>query len=263
MLYYNVRNNVPDTDASEAYVHFNSCGWYENGGTDIHTMRPSGRTDYQLIYIKSGAMCFGDTICGAGTLYLYRPHVPQDYRVRAENTTYYWLHFTGQAFTKMLADATETALDIGYCEPFIALCREIVMQYGNAPEESRYYIQGRLLATVAALPLTKATQKPDAVDNAITYMNEYYTNRLSNEALAGLCGMSKFHFIRRFTQKTGKTPQKYHTDLLLSKSVTMLTDTNLKVAQIAAALGFDDSLYFSRLFKKAYGISPLEYRKRH
>jgi len=263
MLYYNVRNNSSVFASTEAYVHLNSCGWYENCGTGVHTVRADGRADYQLIYIKAGAMQFNQTVYGAGTLYLFRPHEPQDYRVALENTTYYWIHFTGQAFAKMLAAATQTAFELGYCEPFIAFCREIVMQYADAIGENQYYIQGRLLATIANLPLTQAVQKPDAVDNAITYINEYYTSKLSNDELAKLCGMSKFHFIRRFTQKTGKTPQKYRTDLLLSKSTTMLTDTDLKVSQIAAALGFEDSLYFSRLFKKSYGMSPLEYRKRH
>ena len=119
------------------------------------------------------------------------------------------------------------------------------------------------MSTIAELPLTKASQSPDAIDNAITYINEYYTNKLSNDELAKLCGLSKYYFIRRFTQKTGKTPQKYHTDLLLSKSTTMLTDTNLKIADIAESLGFEDSLYFSRIFKKLYGVSPMEYRKMH
>ncbi len=263
MLYYNVRNNSSVFEPSEAYVHLNSCGWYEDCNTGVHTVRAEGRADYQLIYIKAGAMQFNKTIYGAGTLYLFRPHEPQDYRVALQNTTYYWIHFTGQAFAEMLTDVTETSFELGYCEPFIAFCREIVMQYADAIEENQYYLQGRLLSTIAALPLTQTVRKPNAVDNAITYINEYYTSRLSNDELAKLCGMSKFHFIRRFTQKTGKTPQKYRTDLLLSKSATMLTDTNLKVSQIAAALGFDDSLYFSRLFKKSYGTSPLEYRKRH
>ncbi|MBQ4160146.1 MAG: helix-turn-helix transcriptional regulator [Clostridia bacterium] len=263
MLFYNTANFFRILEPTDVYIHLNSCGWYEGADTSVHTVRSEGRADFQLIYIKSGALQIGDNAYGAGTLYLYRPHTPQDYRVIAESTDYYWIHFIGSAFTEMLAAVTENAFDIGYCEPFIAFCREIVMHYADAMEENQYYIQGKLLSTIAELPLTKASQSPDAIDNAITYINEYYTNKLSNDELAKLCGLSKYYFIRRFTQKTGKTPQKYHTDLLLSKSTTMLTDTNLKIADIAESLGFEDSLYFSRIFKKLYGVSPMEYRKMH
>ncbi len=263
MFFYITRNFDHEPGAAEAYIHFNSCGWYEAADTSIHTYRPNGLADYQLIYIKSGALQFGNTLCGAGTLYLFRPYEPQDYFVAAKDTDYYWIHFTGKAFDAILSDTDANMFDIGYCESFIAFCREIVMHYADAIEENLFYIQGRLLATIAALPPARQPKAADSIDNAITYINEYYTSKLSNDELAKLCGMSKFHFIRRFTQRTGKTPQKYHTALLLSKSIMMLTDTNLKITDIAASLGFDDSLYFSRLFKKTYGMSPLEYRKRH
>lgn len=263
LYFYITRNFDHEPGAAEAYIHFNSCGWYEGADTSIHTLRKSGLADFQLVYIKSGAMQFDDTVYGAGTLYLFRPYEPQNYRVTAENTDYYWIHFTGQAFFEMFASVTQSVFDIGYCEPFIAFCREIVMHYADAIEENTYYIHGRMLATIAALPPIRVPKVPDAIDNAITYINEYYTNKLSNDELAKLCGLSKYHFIRKFTQKTGKTPQKYHTDLLLSKSVTMLIDTNLKITDIAESLGFEDSLYFSRIFKKTYGMSPKEYRKTH
>lgn len=262
MFFYTTRPLGHAPCPPETYIRFNSCGWYAQADIGVRTSRAEGLADYQLLYIKSGALQIGDTLYGAGTLYIFRPHEPQSYFVAEHATDYYWIHCAGSAIDAMLSCAAHV-YTIGYCEGLIAFCREMVMHYTDADEAHRYYIEGRLLATVAALPPTRRPLATDAVDNAITYINEHYTAKLSNAELAKLCGMSKYHFIRRFTQRTGQTPQHYRNALLLAKSVAMLTDTSMKITDIADSLGFDDSLYFSRLFKKTYGMSPLEYRKRH
>jgi AraC-like DNA-binding protein len=72
--------------------------------------------------------------------------------------------------------------------------------------------------------------------------------------------MSKYHFIKVFKQAMGATPQAYMNLLLIDKAKLLLKNTALPISEIARELGVDDSLYFSRLFKKHCGVSPARYR---
>ena len=95
--YFGLGNKNSDSISSQ-YLHINNCGFCENMDKTA-VSRPLGRKDYQLIYIKSGNMAFGeqyDRLLGAGAAYLYRPGMPQYYRIQGVPTTFYWVHFTGK-----------------------------------------------------------------------------------------------------------------------------------------------------------------------
>lgn len=83
----------------------------------------------------------------------------------------------------------------------------------------------------------------------------------TNSEYAQMCDMSEYHFIRKFKQITGPTPHQYKEQLILQRDFALLSETNLNVSQIAAALGFENPLYFIRMFKKATGVSPKNYGK--
>lgn len=82
-------------------------------------------------------------------------------------------------------------------------------------------------------------------------------------AMARAAGLSRFHFLRRFKRATGTTPWRYLTDLRLARAKNLLIDPACGIAEAAAAAGFTDPAYFSRLFRKRTGISPRAYRNRH
>ena len=108
-LYYGKQSSSSDRE-SDRYVCVNNCGYFEDL-TDMQVERPSGRVDYQLIYIKSGAMRFfgteGELRLGEGTVFLYRPGVPQRYCVDREATSFFWIHFTGREIASMLSFFTK------------------------------------------------------------------------------------------------------------------------------------------------------------
>ena len=82
---------------------------------------------------------------------------------------------------------------------------------------------------------------------------------MSNNDYAKMCGLSEYHFIRKFKKITGLTPHRYKAKQAVNKAIEMLTNSNLNISETAYALGFNDSLYFSRLFKKETGLSPQKY----
>lgn len=73
--------------------------------------------------------------------------------------------------------------------------------------------------------------------------------------------MSLAHFRRLFRKLAGESPQHYLIQRRMHRAAQDLTETADLVSQISRNVGIDNEFYFSRLFKKTYALSPLEYRK--
>ena len=81
---------------------------------------------------------------------------------------------------------------------------------------------------------------------------------LSVSDFARMCDLSECHFIHLFREYTGEAPYAYLTRLRLEKAKDLMVSTTLTISEIAAAVGYPNPLYFSRLFKRYYGITPWE-----
>ena len=100
------------------------------------------------------------------------------------------------------------------------------------------------------------------IAKAINYMEKNYTEHLSNKELAKLCSISQDCFIRTFKMYFDTTPRKYILDLRIEKAKAMLLSRSKTVSEIAYALGFESATYFSNMFKKKVGVSPIQYKNR-
>lgn len=101
------------------------------------------------------------------------------------------------------------------------------------------------------------------VESSIAYMKAHFAEHFSIEALAGQNGLSSAHFTRLFTGETGQPPLSYLTGLRLSHALSLLLNTSLSVENIAGECGFSCGNYFCKVFRKASGCSPAEYRRRY
>ena len=95
----------------------------------------------------------------------------------------------------------------------------------------------------------------------LKYMDQHYNENISLSQLASLANMSSQHFCRLFKNITGKSAVDYMNCLRINKAVTLLSESDLNISEVAMAVGFDDSNYFSRLFKKYQKTSPSSMRK--
>lgn len=95
----------------------------------------------------------------------------------------------------------------------------------------------------------------------LEYIDQHYNETISLTQLANLANMSNQYFCHIFKNITGKRPVDYMNYLRINKAVTLLSESNLNVSEVAMAVGFDDSNYFSRLFKKYQKASPSAMRK--
>lgn len=73
--------------------------------------------------------------------------------------------------------------------------------------------------------------------------------------------MSVGWFIQNFKLYTKTTPAKYIQNLRMTTARVLLKTTDYNISQIANHVGYDNPLYFSRLFRKQCGMSPLQFRK--
>lgn len=95
---------------------------------------------------------------------------------------------------------------------------------------------------------------------ALEYMDEHYHETIRLNELAKLANMSSQHFCRLFKMLTGKRPIDYINYLRINEAVTLLSESHFNISEIAMAVGFDDSNYFSRIFKKYKKLSPSAFK---
>jgi AraC-like DNA-binding protein len=96
------------------------------------------------------------------------------------------------------------------------------------------------------------------VDDAISLFHSEYAHPFEVSAYAKSCNVSASCFARKFKQQIGISPLQYLIDVRINKACELL-NTSVSVREISSIVGYDDPLYFSRLFKKHTGMSPRQY----
>jgi len=109
-------------------------------------------------------------------------------------------------------------------------------------------------------PEAGAPAKNTYIERALVLMEKSIKEKLSTDALSEKLGISKEHFIRIFRGRLGIPPLRYFNKIKIEAAGALLTDSNLKVGDVAEYFGFESPFHFSRAFKKSTGLSPREYR---
>jgi transcriptional regulator GlxA family with amidase domain len=114
----------------------------------------------------------------------------------------------------------------------------------------------RRINGIAPIQSFNATGK---IQKSLDYMHRNYKDPITITELADIEHLSVSRYCTLFRQCTGVSPQNFLIDLRLKTATEMLLGTDLSVKQIARNIGYNDPLYFSRLFKARKGISPGKY----
>ena len=94
------------------------------------------------------------------------------------------------------------------------------------------------------------------------YLVVNHTKKISSKDVCEHFSCSRSYMSREFNRYTGKTMREYLTELRIKDALTLLENSSLSVSEISYSVGFNDSNYFSSVFKSNIGISPQEYRKK-
>ena len=92
-------------------------------------------------------------------------------------------------------------------------------------------------------------------------MHRNFASDVAAEQLASMENLSQSRYRAAFRKATGLSPSEYLMGLRIRNACNLLEQTNLSVQEVAAASGYRDPFYFSRIFRKNMGLSPSEYRE--
>ncbi|MGH8192852.1 MAG: helix-turn-helix domain-containing protein [Woeseiaceae bacterium] len=95
---------------------------------------------------------------------------------------------------------------------------------------------------------------------AVEYVESSFAGRIREEVAAEKCGMSVCQFSRAFKAEYGVTFQGYVIQHRIREACRLLRNPSACIADVAAATGFNDPSYFTRVFKRYFGFSPSDYR---
>lgn len=101
------------------------------------------------------------------------------------------------------------------------------------------------------------------IQKTVAYIDANLAGDLSLHTLASLQNLNASYLSALFHKETGKTLTDYVTAQRLDSAGKLLRTTHLQVQTIAQYCGITDSNYFSKLFKKHYGLTPLQFRERN
>lgn len=101
------------------------------------------------------------------------------------------------------------------------------------------------------------------VRQAMAYIHEHYDEPISREDVAEYLGISNDYLTASFRREVGMTFVAYLNRYRMNQAKIMLSESLLSITEVAMAMGYSDSSYFSRVFRQHIGVSPEEYRRTH
>ena len=136
---------------------------------------------------------------------------------------------------------------IDYAELTRIIKKAIKEAYDNEPSESSFY----KLDTAD----TESAQKA-----LLAYVDEHFKEEISREQLSEMFFFDPDYITKIFKKETGFSYKNYVLQKRLSLAKKLLTETDYSIHDIALHVGYDNYSYFTRLFKKSFGMTPVEFR---
>lgn len=162
---------------------------------------------------------------------------------------------------------------------FMFLLDDITGCYGNAPEEPPLFnpaeeimpledipawerwADERFCAVMELARMRRFGAFPAALAKAVEYIHEHYAEQLQLSSAATAAQVSPAHLSRLFSEHLKTTFIDYLTDLRITKAGKLLRESQMNVKEAGFAVGYQDPNYFSKIFRKNTGFSPVEYRE--
>lgn len=250
-----------------------TCG--NEACSPAHSYGPVVRSGWLIHYILDGKGIYKTDghiyQLSAGDAFLIRPNTLIYYEADHYHPwTYTWIGFQG---IKMEEYFRRTSLLDDPCFHYgkddrVRLCHEKMFEAYNLPENrdlmmnSILYEYLYLLASKFPRKSIPAKEKKISyVEEALRYIENNYSQPVNIQVIADYLNIERTYLYRLFKDMTGSSPQEYLLDYRIRRAFTLLKETHLPIGDIARSVGYDDALYFSRLFKQKKKRTPTEYRK--
>ncbi|MEM5315105.1 AraC family transcriptional regulator [Paraburkholderia sp. JHI869] len=137
-----------------------------------------------------------------------------------------------------------------------------------SPDACALSVQSEWLSLLYFLFHRSGATEPMAVKGTLSPMHRqrlkdyclfHLSEKITLDELATLCGLGRFHFLRRFKQTVGMTPHAWLLRLRLEHACALLARGKQTIAEVAQGVGFYDQSHFNRAFRHAFGVAPSAY----
>ena len=138
------------------------------------------------------------------------------------------------------------------------------MEREYAERHTGYMEMLRCYLTQALVHAARASETPfphEAVTKVMEHLKCHYAQALSLDALSQLVDYTPQYLSSLFSNEVGMSIQEFLQRLRMEEACRLLTCTSLSMAEIAAAVGYQDTRHFSKVFRRYQTVSPREYRK--
>ncbi|MCG1021532.1 response regulator transcription factor [Sutcliffiella horikoshii] len=118
----------------------------------------------------------------------------------------------------------------------------------------------RSLGSVETIPAVSGIGVPSSMEKIEEYLRANYQQDITLQEIADRFYLSREHISRKFKQEYHETITDYVTRIRMEKAKELLANPRSKIYEIAYHIGYHNEKYFSKVFKKFYGVTPNEYR---
>jgi AraC-like DNA-binding protein len=208
-----------------------------------------------------------------GDLLVVPPEMPHSYGAeKTQPWSIFWFHAQGSLLGAYLREL-DVSVDrpvkpIGDVPRVLALFEEVLEAVEHGYTKLQMFCASQILAHLMAVMIQNHRsadhEQPSVhqkIAQTITYMKQHLDQTLQLDALAALANLSRSRYVELFKHQSGYAPIDYFIRLRMHRACQLLDTTDRSVKAIAMELGYEDPLYFSRLFRAVNEKPPIEYRK--
>ncbi|WP_235296919.1 AraC family transcriptional regulator [Portibacter marinus] len=262
-------------NAMTAPFYITDIGQYPNAEHHMRE-RQHGAKQYIFIYCTGGEGWVIErdlkTIVSPNQFIIIEKDAPHSYGASEEHPwTIFWIHFSGhlsEALYQRYAELNIKDTEVPYMNERIEVFDQIFEVLSD-----HYRAKNLEYACLLALHFISSFifnnedrnsnnfKKNTLTQDIIAYLREHIDKSLRAEDLAQKFHYSTSHILSTFKKSTGYPLFKFFNMKKVQKACEYLNYTDLSIKEISFKLGFQDPLYFSRLFKSQMGVSPRKYRK--
>jgi len=184
----------------------------------------------------------------------------------------YWFHAKGSLLRAFLGEldisAESPVVRIGDDPQLLVLFEELldVVAHGYTTLQLLYASQtlAHLIAAMIRDHRNLRQEGPGTqqkIAHTIAYMKQHLNQSLQLDMLAALANLSRSRYVDLFKRQTGYAPIDYFIRLRMHRACQLLDTTGTSIKEVAISLGYEDPLYFSRVFRSVNEVSPAKYRQ--
>jgi len=242
-----------------------------------HYYGPTSRSEYLIHYVLSGKGIFqadGKTYhIGENNAFIICPDEVTFYQADEEDPwTYIWIGFGGAKAETCLNYASlnrENRVGVFKCKNELVSYVKGMLNASKLTYANDLKREGYLFMFLAALiNESNANEQHNTydypyqtyVEHALEFIDNYYDKDIKVNDIANYIGIDRSYLTNIFKKIMHVSPHQYLINYRLEKARNLIKKTNLSISEVSERIGYSDPLYFSKLFKKYYNISPTEFR---